>query len=78
VGPGDTALVPPGARHAFRIIGDGPARLVFTLMPALTGEAFFHDLGELLTAGAPDPARLAAYAEPLGTVVVGPPLDGRG
>jgi mannose-6-phosphate isomerase-like protein (cupin superfamily) len=78
VGPGDTALVPPGARHAFRNVGAAPARLVFTLTPALAGEAFFQGLGALLTAGPPDPARLAAYAEPLGTVFVGPPLDGRG
>lgn len=75
VGPGDVALVPPGARHAFRNIGDTPAKLMFTLTPALAGEAFFRGLGELVAAGPPDPLRLAAFAAPHGTEFVGPPLS---
>lgn len=75
VGAGDVAVVPPGARHAFRNIGAAPARLMFMLTPALSGEAFLRDLGSLAGAGPPDPAHLAAYAVPLGTEFVGPPLD---
>jgi mannose-6-phosphate isomerase-like protein (cupin superfamily) len=74
VEPGDVALVPPGTRHAFRNIGEAPARLMFVLTPALSGESFFRGLVALVADGPADPARLAAYATPLGTEFVGPPL----
>lgn len=73
---GAAAVVPPGVPHAFRNLGTAPGRLLFTLAPALEGEAFFKELAGLVSAGKPDPAALAMLAARFGTELVGPPLGG--
>jgi mannose-6-phosphate isomerase-like protein (cupin superfamily) len=72
--PGAAAMVPAGVRHTFRNIGTTPGRFMFTLSPALEGEAFFTELAALTLSGEPDPTALAALARRHGTEFVGPPL----
>lgn len=68
-GAGATALVPAGATHAFRNVGDAPARIHFELMPALKSEEAFERLvSETIT----DPA---AFFDEYGMDLVGPPLE---
>jgi mannose-6-phosphate isomerase-like protein (cupin superfamily) len=74
-GPGDVALVPPGAPHAFRNAGATPGRFVFMLTPALEGERFFRGFADLAGRGVRDPEELNRFAAPLGTEIVGPPLS---
>ena len=71
---GAAAVVPPGVPHAFRNVGATPARLLFTLTPALESEAFFAAVAIATASGKPDPAVLAEIAQRFGTEFVGPPL----
>jgi uncharacterized cupin superfamily protein len=73
-GPGDTAWVPAGVRHAFWNRGAAPGRLLFGLTPAAEGEAFFTELAAFLTGeGPPDVAAInEAFAGRF--EIVGPPL----
>ncbi len=75
-GPGDVALVPPGAPHTFRNAGATPGRFVFMLTPAIEGEGFFRGFAELASHGVRDPEELNRFGAPLGTEIVGPPLSG--
>lgn len=73
-GPGDTAWVPAGTRHAFWNCGAAPGRLLFGLTPAAEGEAFFTELAEFLTGD--QPPDVAAINEHFAGrfEIVGPPL----
>ena len=75
--PGTSAVVPPGAVHAFRNRGATTGRLIFMLTPALDTEGFFAALAAELATGAggpPDPARLNKLMAPWGFEIAGPPL----
>ena len=77
VGPGDVAVVPPGVAHSFANIGTTTGRLMFSLSPALDGEAFFHAfVAAIKDGGPPDVARLNEQFAPMGFRIVGPPLLG--
>ncbi len=68
---GDSALVPMGAVHAFRNIGENPARIHFELLPALKSEESFRVIckeADLIT----DPA---AFFDEHGMDLMGPPLE---
>lgn len=74
-GPGDTAVVPAGAKHAFWNIGDGPARLLFALTPGVGAAAFFQGLEPYLGGdGPPDVAAINAVFAGDGFEIAGPPL----
>lgn len=51
-GPGETAVVPPGTRHAFRNRSDAPARFVCHATPPSTLQEFLEDAAALSRAGA--------------------------
>jgi mannose-6-phosphate isomerase-like protein (cupin superfamily) len=62
LGPGDTAVVPPGTPHAFRVCGGEPARWLNVFSPG-GFERYFAEAARLLDGDAPpDPALLAAAA----------------
>jgi mannose-6-phosphate isomerase-like protein (cupin superfamily) len=66
LGPGDTAVVPPGAVHSFRVIGDATARWVNVWAPG-GFEAYFEEAALALPADSPpDRAALAAIAQRYG------------
>ncbi len=71
LGPGDYGYFPRGGTHAFKNIGDAPARLLILLAPS-GSEAFYREMGEL-----PDPPpidRVIALGAKYDIEVVGPPL----
>jgi quercetin dioxygenase-like cupin family protein len=78
---GTYALAPRGVEHYWRVLSDEARLLVITSGDAPEGgtHAFFEAVGtaaparELPTPEAPDPAALAAEAEPRGIVLLGPP-----
>lgn len=72
LGAGDSAFVPAGAVHTFRV-GAAPARWLGIFSPA-TGIAMLQELGALLREGPPDPARIGALLAAHDTEVLGPPL----
>lgn len=43
VGPGDAILIPPGAWHTIRVVGDGPLRLLCCCAPAYSHDDTFFD-----------------------------------
>ena len=84
VGAGETSVVPIGAPHSVRNLGDVPAKVVNTHSPAQRMEGFFVDGARLaatgkITALPPKDARSAIYAAMLFTkypdeiVATGPP-----
>jgi len=74
-GPGDTAVVPAGAEHAFWNTGSTPGRLLFTLSPGTDTEAVFRDLEPFLAGdGPPDVAAINQAFAARGFRIVGPPL----
>ena len=73
-GPGDVVSVPGGAAHAFLALSEGPNRLMVLILPAFDPSAFFTELGEVMRAGEPDPAALAAFGKKWGVEFLGPPL----
>lgn len=73
-GPGDTVLIPAGARHAFKGLGPGPARTLVVLTPG----GFDRFFVEVEAAGLRAPADMTAILEVAGRHgidFVGPPLD---
>lgn len=58
-GPGSFMYVPAGCPHAFFNPGSEPARMLFLVSPA-GHEIYLQELGDLLAAGRPDPAEIAA------------------
>lgn len=61
---GTTVFLPKGTPHAFRVVGDGPARMLTLLVPGKL-EGLFRELATF-PAGPPDPERLAATCAPYG------------
>ncbi len=51
-GPGETVVVPPGTRHAYRNRGEETMHFVCTVRPPSTLQAFFEDSVGLARAGA--------------------------
>src|ERR1700757_3727625 len=51
LGAGEGLVVPHGARHALKTVGDSPARLRFTAQPALELEAFLIEAVAMNRAG---------------------------
>ena len=56
LGPGDTAFGPRGVPHAWRVVGDGPAKVDLSVFPAGL-EAMFEELSQL-PEGPPDLERV--------------------
>ena len=50
-GPGESATVPPGVRHAYRNRGDEPAHAVCRAMPASSQQEFLEDAAAMARAG---------------------------
>ena len=70
-GGGDTAALPRGVPHAFRVISDQPARVLTTMIPG-GFEGFFAAVAGLRL---PDEeARLISISHQYGVEYVGPPL----
>ena len=61
---GTTVFLPRGTPHAFRVVGDGPARMLTLLVPGRL-EGLFRELAAF-PPGPPDPERLAATCGPYG------------
>jgi uncharacterized cupin superfamily protein len=58
VGPGQAICIPRGAVHRFDNFGREDAKQLVVIAPAIMGPAYFHDVVELIRAGAggpPDP-----------------------
>ena len=76
LGPGSYAMAERGVPHTYRSSGEGPARVLFTLMP---GNAWGY-LEETAERGPvedeSDIERMLPILESYGIEVVGPPLDG--
>ncbi|WP_425043372.1 cupin domain-containing protein [Primorskyibacter sp. S87] len=72
--PGDVALVPKGAVHAFKNVGQAPGRLRYLFSPALRMETMFRAFHEALSDGGLDPEEMARIAVQNGQEFVGPPL----
>ena len=69
---GTTVFLPKGTPHAFRVVGDGPARMLTLLVPGRL-EGLFRELAQF-PAGPPDPERLVATCAPYGIEFL-PPAD---
>lgn len=69
---GATVFLPKGTPHAFRVVGDAPARMLILLVPGRL-EGLFRELATF-PPGPPDPARLAAACAPYGIEFL-PPAD---
>ena len=67
---GSFVFVPRGTPHAFRNIGDAPARILVVFTPSGM-ERFFDEFAQLEKA---DPAAFAQLGAPAGMQVLGPPL----
>ena len=52
--PGDCVKVPNGAVHAFRNVGQAPARMLVINSPGRIHEAFFSEAGDLVPDGTTD------------------------
>ncbi len=52
LGPGDTATVAPGVKHRFENVGEGEARFVAEIEPALDMQGFFEESAALARDGA--------------------------
>lgn len=72
-GPGDTASLPRGLAHTFRVISETPARMLMTVVPggferffaAVSGLVVPRDMGEVIR-----------ISDGYGLEYVGPPLEG--
>ena len=71
-GVGDTALLPRGVPHAFRVVSKRPARVLMTVVPG-GFEHFFDAVAKLRL---PDEeARLMSISHDYGIGYIGPPLE---
>lgn len=73
LGAGGSIVIPPGARHAFRNIGDEAATIVVNLTPG-GSDGFFRDV-ERLGLGPGDTAAIDELAARYNLEFVGPPID---
>jgi quercetin dioxygenase-like cupin family protein len=73
VGPGDVLCILRGQVHGFVNEGDGVARQLAVVSPAVIGPAFFEEMGEVLAGdGPPDPAEIGAVMRRHGLTPVAP------
>ena len=72
--PGDVALVPRGAVHAFKNTGRTRGRLRYVFSPALTIEEMFRAFYASLQEGELSPETMSKIALGHGQEFVGPPL----
>lgn len=70
--PGDTAALPRGRAHTFRVVSAGPARMLITAVPG-GFERFFAAVSGLVVPG--DVAEVARISAEYGLEIVGPPLE---
>ena len=79
--PGDTLVVPDGARHAFTCIGETPGRLAIINAPGQMHVDFFSGVGTPMpddtalpepSAGPPDMAQVMRVAQATGMVLLPP------
>jgi mannose-6-phosphate isomerase-like protein (cupin superfamily) len=73
-GPGAFAFCPPGCVHAFRPLGNDPARVLIIALPPGNGEAYFRALAQLPREAGE--AEWEVLGNKWGNIVVGPPLEG--
>jgi quercetin dioxygenase-like cupin family protein len=71
--PGDTASLPRGIPHTFRVISDTPARMLMTVVPG-GFERFFAAVSGLVVPR--DMGDLVRISDGYGLEYVGPPLEG--
>lgn len=72
---GETAFMPRGREHTFRVLGDEPCRHFVILTPG-GFEAFFADMAQGRFRIPQDMAQIAASAARHGLRFTGPPLGG--
>lgn len=72
-GPGDTAFVPRGREHTFRVVGDKPSRLLVILTPGGL-EGFFAEMAQGAFRIPEDMEQVGASAARYGVRFTGPPL----
>ena len=72
LGAGGYITKPRGEMHAMWNAGDVPARMIEIISPA-GFENFFHELSELVAAGPPEMAQMAALAQNYGLEFGEPP-----
>jgi quercetin dioxygenase-like cupin family protein len=63
VGPGEAVCVRRGQIHGFQNHGDVDATFLAIATPAVFGQAYFREIGEVLAASAGGPPDLAALGE---------------
>jgi quercetin dioxygenase-like cupin family protein len=56
--PGETVFIPRGIVHGFSNRSTAPASCLCVLSPGVLGPQYFRDMAALMSAGAPDPARM--------------------
>ncbi|WP_416797645.1 cupin domain-containing protein [Ciceribacter azotifigens] len=72
-GPGSVVFVPRGTEHAFRVVGDLPARML-TIMTPGGFEGFFAEMAEHNCRIPEDMDQVAAIGARFGLTFTGPPL----
>ena len=58
IGPGESGFIKRGVVHGFCNDTQEPARCLSILSPGVLGPAYFREMAELLSGGAPDLARM--------------------
>lgn len=71
---GDMDVIPPNTPHSFKNIGDEPARLEFSFIPAMTAEEFIRELPKVVKKKE-DHKKIGLIAEKYNTTVLGPPIS---
>jgi quercetin dioxygenase-like cupin family protein len=56
--PGETVFIKRGIVHGFSNRTTDAAKCLCTLTPGVLGPAYFREVGALISAGAPDPAKI--------------------
>ncbi len=77
LGPGESAMIPRGAEHTFRVIGDQPCRKLVILTPG-GFEGFFADMAAGRFRIPEDIAAVNKSAQRHHMTFTGPPLGDRG
>ena len=72
-GPGETAFIPRGTEHTFRIVGDQPCRHLVILTPG-GFEGFFAEMAERQCRIPDDMGDVVATGERFSMTFTGPPL----
>ncbi|MDA7430468.1 cupin domain-containing protein [Primorskyibacter aestuariivivens] len=73
-GPGQTAFVPRGAEHSFRVLGHQPARMLTIFSPG-GFEAFFAEMAENDYSIPGDMEQIARIGAARNVTFTGPPLE---